>query len=80
MRTGKRPTKTLALPGDEVTVLDLLIREAQRRDEYLTTAERIAYVSGRQCAELKRKWARHGGTWRCNRRRRCEWCTWLDLL
>lgn len=69
-------TTTLALPGDEEYVLDLMIREAQRRDEYFTTAERIAYMAGRQCAELKVRYRRWGGTWQCNPRRVCEWCAW----
>lgn len=69
-----RRTTTLALPGDEHDVLDFLIREALRREQRFTTAERIAYMAGRQCAELRVRYRRHGGTWPCEPDRLCAWC------
>ncbi len=72
----RRTTKTLALPGDEDDVLDLMIREALRRDQCFTTAERVAYMAGRQCAELALRYRRWGGTWKCSLRQPCAWCGW----
>lgn len=70
----RRRTTTLALPGDENDVLDYMIREAVEREQRLTTMERIAYMAGRQCAELSGRYRLWGGTWQCDPRRACAWC------
>jgi hypothetical protein len=75
----KRPTTTLALPGDRDIVLAVLVREAVARDDALTPVEFIARAAGRKCAELSLRHAQWGIPW-CRPGRPCEWCTWVQQL
>ena len=70
----RRPTTTLALPGDADAVLAWEIARAIHRDGRLTARENYAKASGSACAYVRDKFA----NWPCHSS--LDPCTYCDEL
>lgn len=74
------PMKILALPGDEASVIAWLTAEALKRERWFTRDELTACDYANRCSEIKERWSRNGGVWRCTYVEPCQFCLWIRAL